>query len=108
MKKHSLGLFAIIGAVFGSIAACSDGSSSPFSVALIGDSPYGIAYGDTAQYNANPAFISAVNADPSLSLALHVGDIHSGKEYCTEAYNIGVFNQWKSFKMPLVYVPGDN
>jgi len=75
---------------------------------VIGDSPYGIAYKDTAQYLANPAFISAVNADTSLSLALHVGDIHSGKEYCTETYNLGVFNQWKSFKIPLVYVPGDN
>lgn len=92
------------------LSACggSESSDPTFNVAVIGDSPYGIAYGDVAQYNANPAFISAVNADPSLSLALHVGDIHSGKEYCTEAYNIGVFNQWKSFKMPLVYVPGDN
>jgi hypothetical protein len=92
------------------LTACggSDVSDPTFNVAVIGDSPYGIAYGDTAQYLANPAFISAVNADASVSLALHVGDIHSGKEYCTESFNLGVFNQWKSFKMPLVYVPGDN
>jgi hypothetical protein len=92
------------------LTACggSDVVDPTFNVAVIGDSPYGIAYGDTAQYIANPAFISAVNADTSLSLALHVGDIHSGKEYCTETYNLGVFNQWKSFRMPLVYVPGDN
>ncbi len=78
------------------------------SLAVIGDSPYGIAYGDRAQMIANPAFISAVNADTSVSFALHVGDIHSGKEYCKESDNLGVFNQWKSFRMPLVYVPGDN
>ena len=86
------------------LSACggSDVTDPTFNVAVIGDSPYGIAYGDTTQYNANPAFISAVNADTSLSLALHVGDIHSGKEYCTETYNLGVFNQWKSFKLPLV------
>ncbi|NBP40081.1 MAG: hypothetical protein EBS54_08170 [Betaproteobacteria bacterium] len=108
MKKHSLGLFAIIGAVFGSIAACSDGSSSPFSVALIGDSPYGAAYGDTAQLKANPAFIAAVGRDTTLSMALHVGDIHSGKEFCTESFNRTIFDQWKAFTLPLVYVPGDN
>ena len=79
-----------------------------FSVAVIGDAPYGIAFGDTAQYNANPAFIKSVSADASLSMAIHVGGIHSGKEYCTESYNIGVFNQWKGFTLPLVYVPGDN
>jgi hypothetical protein len=81
-----------------------------FSVAVIGDSPYGIAYGDTAQYLANPAFIAKVNADTSLSAALHVGDIHSGKEFCTETYNLGVFNQWKTgyTKLPLIYTPGDN
>jgi len=92
------------------LSACggADATDPTFNVAVIGDSPYGIAYKDTAQYLANPAFISVINADTSLSLALHVGDIHSGKEYCTEAYNLGVFNQWKSFKMPLVYVPGDN
>lgn len=96
------------------LASCGGGSSTPavvsqiFNVAVIGDSPYGIAFGDTAQFNANPAFITAVNADTSLSMALHVGDIHSGKEFCTENYNFSVFNQWKGFKLPLIYVPGDN
>jgi len=101
---------AIASALVLALSACggSDVTDPTFNVAVIGDSPYGIAYGDTAQYNANPAFISAVNADTSLSLALHVGDIHSGKEFCTETFNLGVFNQWKSFKLPLVYVPGDN
>ena len=107
LKKMTAG--ASVCALVLALSACGGSDNDPsFNVAVIGDSPYGIAYGDTAQYNANPAFISAVNADSSLSLALHVGDIHSGKEYCTESYNLGVFNQWKSFKMPLVYVPGDN
>ena len=107
LKKISLSASASLLAVL--LSGCGGGASDPtFNVAVIGDSPYGIAYGDTAQYKANPAFISALNTDNSLSLALHVGDIHSGKEYCTESYNLGVFTQWKSFKMPLVYVPGDN
>lgn len=108
MFKKSL-LPAALACLVGLYACGSSGPTDPsFNVAVIGDSPYGIAYGDTAQYNANPAFITAVNADTSLSFSLHVGDIHSGKEFCTEAYNLGVFNQWKSFKLPLVYVPGDN
>ncbi len=75
---------------------------------MIGDAPYGIAYGDTAQFYANPTFIAAVGADTTLSVALHVGDIHSGKEFCTQTFNLGVFNQWQAYKIPLVYVPGDN
>jgi hypothetical protein len=104
-------LAASIASICLSLAACGGSDSAadmPFSVAVIGDSPYGIAFGDTAQYNANPAFIKSVSATPNLSLALHVGDIHSGKEYCTETFNLGVFNQWKLFTLPLIYVPGDN
>ena len=104
------GVLAIAAALHG----CGGGSDAvvdqTFSVAVIGDSPYGIAYGDTAQYLANPAFIAKVNADTSLAAVLHVGDIHSGKEFCTETYNLGVFNQWKTgyTKLPLIYTPGDN
>jgi len=85
-----------------------DTTFKPFNVAVIGDSPYAIAYGDTAQFNANPAFIAAVSADASLTMALHVGDIHSGKEFCTQSFDLAIFNQWKAFTIPLVYVPGDN
>jgi hypothetical protein len=38
---------------------------------------------DTAQVLATPAFVQAVNADAAVSLVVHVGDIHSGKSYCT-------------------------
>ena len=107
--------FPLILTVLGALTLASCGSSSsvdtstlPFAVALIGDSPYGTGPTDTAQFTANPAFITAINNTPDLSLALHVGDIHSGKEYCTDSYNLKVFNQWKSFNMPLVYIPGDN
>jgi hypothetical protein len=39
---------------------------------------------------------------------IHVGDIHSGKQYCTEAYNRTVADLWSHFADPLVYTPGDN
>jgi hypothetical protein len=31
------------------------------------------------------AFINSINANPDVSLVIHVGDIHSGSQYCTEA-----------------------
>jgi hypothetical protein len=97
------------------LAACGGGTTDPVatpeskaSVAVIGDVPYGTSPTDDAQFKANPAFITAMNADADLSAVLHVGDIHSGKEYCTEAYDRAVAAQWSAFKIPMVYTPGDN
>ena len=88
------------------LAGCGGGSDPKFTVAVIGDMPYGTSPTDTVQFLANPAFINAINLDPDVSLVLHVGDIHSGKEYCTEAYDKAVFEQWKAFRIPVVYTPG--
>lgn len=99
------------------IAACGGGTTDPVTdpvvvpksaVAVIGDVPYGTSPTDDEQLKANPAFITAMNADAELSAVLHVGDIHSGKEYCTEAYDRAVAAQWSAFKVPVVYTPGDN
>jgi hypothetical protein len=77
-------------------------------VAVYGDAPYGTSPTDNAELVATPAFIDAINADPDVSLVMHVGDIHSGKQYCTEAYDRSIFDLWKRFDDPLVYTPGDN
>ncbi len=114
VSRRSYGFFVAALAAAVVVGGCAvvgaSASYSNFSVALVGDSPYGVAYGDNTQYLANPAFIAKVNGDASLSAVLHVGDIHSGKEFCTEAYNLGVFNQWKTgySKIPVIYSPGDN
>lgn len=89
-------------------AGNNDAPPSPITLAVIGDSPYGTSPTDNTETNANPAFISAINADTDVSLVMHAGDIHSGKQYCTQAYNQTIFDQWKAFKNPLVYTPGDN
>lgn len=80
----------------------------PLTIAVYGDAPYGTNPTDTVQFEATPAFIDAVNADPSVELILHVGDIHSGKQYCTEAYDRSVAELWTRFRDPLIYTPGDN
>jgi hypothetical protein len=97
-------------------AVASGGTTGPFdtkssntlTVAVFGDSPYGTSPTDTAEFQASPAFIRSINADSAVDLVLHVGDIHSGKQYCTAGYDLSIFDLWTAFKSPLVYTPGDN
>ncbi len=79
-----------------------------FTVAVYGDAPYGTTPTDTTQTNATSAFIDTVNADPDVREVVHVGDIHSGKQFCTEAYDRAISDLWTRFSDPLVYTPGDN
>jgi hypothetical protein len=100
------------GLTFGGGAAASPGADGHdderSTLAVYGDAPYGTTPTDTSQTALTPAFIAAVNADAEVEMILHVGDIHSGKQLCTEDYDRTVFNLWTAFKRPLVYTPGDN
>src|SRR5262245_41146740 len=84
------------------------GSRNTLTLAVYGDAPYGTTPTDTEQLERTPAFIASINADPKVDLVVHVGDIHSGKQYCTEAYDRTVAGLWTAFKDPLIYTPGDN
>ena len=88
----------------------STGTDKPsaFTVAVIGDVPYGTSPSDTRQLVAHPRFIASINADSDVSLVAHIGDIHAGKQYCTQEYDTTIFEHWTAFKQPLVYTPGDN
>src|SRR4051812_13341206 len=88
--------------------AAPKGSGGPATVAVYGDAPYGTTPTDNAEFEATPAFIDSVNADSSVSQVIHVGDIHSGKQFCTESYDRSIANLWTGFADPLVYTPGDN
>jgi hypothetical protein len=79
-----------------------------FTVAVIGDVPYGTSPTDNRQLLIHPRFIEALNTDADVALVAHIGDIHAGKQYCTRAYNQTVSEHWAAFKKPLVYTPGDN
>jgi len=83
-------------------------SANELAIAVYGDAPYGTAPDDTAEFEASPAFIDSINRDPKVDLVVQVGDIHSGKQYCTEDYDQSIYDLWKRFKDPLVYTPGDN
>lgn len=78
-------------------------SAKPLTLAVIGDVPYG-----TAQEGSFHQLIDAVNADPNVRLAAHVGDIKSGSTTCTDERFAAVADAFDSFKDPLVYTPGDN
>jgi len=101
-------MLAIATTVFAATTPFNTKSSGVISVAVFGDAPYGTSPTDTAEFDATPAFINSINADRDVSLVLHVGDIHSGKQYCTEAYDRAIYDMWTAFQHPLVYTPGDN
>jgi hypothetical protein len=84
------------------------GPATTQTLAVYGDAPYGTSPTDTSQTVATPAFIDSINGDPDVRAVMHVGDIHSGKQFCTEAYDQTVLALWKRFQDPLVYTPGDN
>jgi hypothetical protein len=98
----------------GAVAMAATAANDPFSksqgvieVAVYGDAPYGTTPTDTSETVATPAFIEAVNAaDPQF--VIHVGDIHSGKQFCTTAYDEQIYQLWTAYQRPLVYTPGDN
>jgi hypothetical protein len=84
-------------------------------IAVFGDWAYNQLLLDNASL-----LIDGVNADPAVSLVLHVGDIHSGSMPCTSAgvlppiatsnpgWNQTIFTQFQKFNAPVVYTPGDN
>ena len=97
---HSNRLIPIIlaaGVLAGAAVSAQNGtpinpySANVLTVAVFGDSPYGTTPTDTSQVDATPSFIASINADPRVDLVLHVGDIHSGKQYCTEAYDRTIY-----------------
>src|SRR5215467_7662178 len=119
MRKRALMAFAAAGLLAAAVPAGSalaaPQGGGPLTLAVYGDAPYGVAAyppggqaGDTAELLKSPAFIGAINADPSVSAVIHVGDIHSGKDFCTEAYDNQITALWQQYQKPLVYTPGDN
>jgi hypothetical protein len=127
MKAFKIGAIAIAAALAGGNAgAFGDAGSDyaglllgntgePVTIAVFGDWPYAQLLLDNAAL-----LTGSVNADPSVSLVLHVGDIHSGSMPCTSAeilppiatadpnWSRKVYFTFQQFAKPMVYTPGDN
>jgi hypothetical protein len=120
MQKRALMAIVAVGLSLAALPMASASAENeqpkgPLTLAVFGDSPYGLsAYppagqtADSSQFQRSPAFIDTINSDPSISRVIHVGDIHSGKEFCTETYDNSIVSLWRNFHKPLVYTPGDN
>lgn len=80
-----------------------DQSADRVTLAVIGDVPYG-----TAQEARFGELITAINTDPKVRLAVHVGDIKSGSTTCTDERFAAISTAFATFEDPLVYTPGDN
>jgi hypothetical protein len=91
-----------------STPSSTQSAATPFTLALIGDSPYGASPTDTAEFLKYPSYIAAINSDKDVSMVLHTGDLHSGKQYCTQDFNQSVFNMFAAFTSPFIYTIGDN
>jgi hypothetical protein len=109
-KLMMMSAVAVAASLASVVSAASDGphGHTASTLAVYGDAPYGTTPTDSTQFDLMPGFIAAINADAEVDLVLHVGDIHSGKQFCTEAYDRSIFQLFSAFKKPLVYTPGDN
>ena len=76
----------------------------PYTLAVIGDTPYGRV--KLAEF---PSLIAKINADADVRLVTHLGDIKAGKNApCTDDYFTMIRDFFATFADPLVYTPGDN
>jgi hypothetical protein len=81
-----------------------DDSDDPFTLAVIGDTPYGPV--KLAEF---PSLIAKINADPRVRLVAHLGDIKAGKNTpCTDEYFAMIRGLFDQFADPFAYTPGDN
>jgi len=110
-KRSVRTLIAQVGVVAAfAISACGGGgggatsvSSSAIRYAVFGDTPYG-----TPQIENFPKDVAEINADPQVSLTIHLGDIKDSVSPCKTSYFRSIRSDFDQFDKPLIYTPGDN
>lgn len=80
-----------------------DRSANPLDIAVIGDTPYG-----TKAIALFPTLVDAIDSDPKVREVVHVGDLKSGSEQCSDARIQLSADLFDSFTIPFVYAIGDN
>ena len=83
--------------------AGEEGQARGPAIAVIGDTPYG-----AEQVAGFREYIASINSDPTVRLAIHLGDIQEGSSRCTDAHLSRIRRDFDTFDDPLVYTPGDN
>ncbi len=77
-------------------------AQAPFDIALIGDTPYGVAA--ESRFERVIADINRQNVE----FTVHIGDTKSGSTRCDDSHYTCVLNWFNSFQKPLLYSVGDN
>lgn len=85
------------------VSAESVGGDRAFSFVALGDMPYNIP----ADYQKFDRLIAAVNRMKP-AFTIHVGDIKSGSQPCSDEIFQKTLDQFQTFDGALVYTPGDN
>src|SRR5262245_48099318 len=94
-------LVAPAGASFTTGNPINDGSRELYTVAVIGDTPYGAV--KLAEF---PDLVDLINSDPKVDLVIHLGDIKAGSSSdCSTTYFKMIRSLFDGFKDPLVYTP---
>ena len=117
-RRRAIAALAAVAAASLSPAASSHADGSSVVLAIIGDTPYGATTPGGPQApdgTVFPRLAASINADPDVSLVMHLGDIKSGSTPCTDAY-FSLVKDWfngtngkgPGLADPLVYTPGDN
>lgn len=84
------------------VSACSTAGGS-FEFALLGDNPYGAR--DVPKFEA---LVEDVNDQDGFEWVLHLGDVKTSAEPCTDALLRSRFELYQRFDAPFVFTPGDN
>ncbi len=104
VRVAALTLGALLTSAVGAGAAPGDpidtSSRNPLTLAVIGDTPYGPA--KLAEF---PTLVNRINADPSVELVAHLGDIKSGSSVCSDSYFAQIRSLVDTFQDPFVLTP---
>jgi hypothetical protein len=84
------------------LAGCAHAPAGGFAFALLGDTPY-----SDAEVLRLDRLIDDLNAE-RLDLVVHLGDIGSSRDACTDAWLDARKRQLARIRHPVVVVPGDN
>jgi hypothetical protein len=97
----AVAVIAILAAPFEQVRAQQP--NTPFEFVALGDMPYKTPQ-DFPRFDR---LIETINtAKPAFSI--HIGDIKSSSEPCTDEYFRSIHGRFQRFEAPLVYTPGDN
>ncbi|QHV95383.1 metallophosphoesterase [Spirosoma endbachense] len=85
------------------LGASSQAQQAPFSFVAFGDMPYNLP----EDYGRFENLIRDVNKQNQV-FNVHVGDIKSSENDCSDAYYQKIHGYFNQFDKPLIYIPGDN